>query len=134
MVRKKPADRDLLYYIVIEKIYTKPLWQITEEEAIRDGFENAQEGIEKVLALRGLKLTQQTSQRLICITVWDDTDRNDATKSITFSLLKEKLDQHVKKSTWRFSLPSYIKGECVMIYFKKQKSDLPKQPNLETFW
>jgi hypothetical protein len=122
-LKKLPPDRDSLYYVEITDIYVKKLKLLTEEEAIRDGFDNVEEAIEKVLEINNLKDNDHNRERLICITVWKDTERTDATKTILFTALKNKLLTREKKSTFRFSLPSYIIGECVMLCFKKEEKE-----------
>jgi len=118
-------NKEHLFNACILSIKFKRIKELTEEEAILDGFKDTKTAIKKVMEINNIK----NENRWCYITRFRRTDEKDGGKSILFTHFKDKLLAGSKAQTIRMIfMPNYVEGEIVKIMFRKARNGKKHAP------
>lgn len=128
---KKPQDKEFLFVAKIDSITFKLLKDLTEKEALNDGFSSLDECIKGLLEINRSKTINNFCYIVKFTPMWDLPFIRR--KSIPFRYFKEKLGKEKCQTIRMLMLPNYIIGELVNIFWKPEILEIPKI-TLENFF
>jgi hypothetical protein len=124
MRAKKRQNYERLFNAIVDQIYFKRISELTDEEAISDGFDNKEAYILGLLRINHVSNASVGRKRFCYIVKFhkNDSYKGQLAKSILFTHFKEKLVDGTKQQTTRMIfMPTYIEGEAVSIMFQEKK-------------